>query len=54
MSGDSQETFETFLCEHLLPVGRRVGFFTTLLTTIAVYEILDGSSGHSPFMPAAG
>ena len=39
---ESQEAFETFLTERLLPVAREVGFFAELPQFFTVYNVVVG------------
>jgi hypothetical protein len=39
---ESQEAFEAFLAEKLLPVARRVGFFASLPQSFTVYNVIEG------------
>ncbi len=39
---ETQEAFETFLTERLLPVAREVGFFAELPQSFTVYDIVVG------------
>jgi hypothetical protein len=39
---ESQEAFEAFLAEKLLPVARQVGFFASLPQSFTVYNVVEG------------
>jgi len=39
---ETQEAFEGFLAERLIPVARQVGFFASLPTSFPVYNIVQG------------
>jgi hypothetical protein len=40
---ETQEAFEQFLTENLIPVARQVGFFASLPRTFTVYNVVEGS-----------
>jgi quinol monooxygenase YgiN len=39
---ESQEAFEAFLSERLLPVARQVGFFSELPRSFTLYKVIEG------------
>lgn len=39
---ESEEAFEAFLAEKLLPVARRVGFFASLPQSFTVHNVVEG------------
>jgi hypothetical protein len=39
---ETQEAFEEFLAERLLPIARQVGFFASLPQSFSAYNIIGG------------
>jgi hypothetical protein len=39
---ETQEAFEEFLAERLLPIARQVGFFASLPQSFSVYNMVGG------------